>query len=599
MDEDRKRSMQGDRAALESELRALGAVFRGRRVKCPFHDDRTASGEVRLGSDGIWRYYCYAAGCGFKGDIFDVRSKATGRPVADLIRELCGGRGRGREYDYATAAELVAAIQRHHTVTNVYTYQRNGEIGAYALVIRCAEPGGRKTFLQASRVNGRYRLQAPPQPWPLYRLNRVMESGSIIVVEGEKCADALQRILPPDWAATTSMAGAGKAGCTDWTPLAGRRVYLWPDYDPPDPKTEARTGYVHMDDVAERLESLRPPAQIYWLDPEMMGLKEKGDAADFVSAGGTWEQLTIYLKECVEARGDAARLENHVEDIISGEWSSYDWPWSHVSESARCMYPGTITLLCGAPDARKSFMTMRAAMHWHQAGIPIAMALLEEPKRYHQMRALAMLAGNGDILDAQWARQHAAEFRAAYQTHRAAVESLSARMWCWPTAEITFRGLLRWMEERAAEGTKIIIIDPITAASVGNDRWIEDRNFMFGALNLVGRAGIRLLLVTHPRRGAKEGTLDEIAGGAAYPRHAQTVLLLSRVDPAVEKTVRTEFGPTTAKINAELKILKARHGMGHGRVIGMFFDGTLEFRQRGLVLPKPRRSTVYADGEII
>lgn len=49
-----------------------------------------------------------------------------------------------------------------------------------------------------------------------------------VVVEGEKCVDALASIGIP---AVTSLSGAGAASKTDWTPLAGKDVLIIADND--------------------------------------------------------------------------------------------------------------------------------------------------------------------------------------------------------------------------------------------------------------------------------------------------------------------------------------------------------------------------------
>jgi putative DNA primase/helicase len=52
-----------------------------------------------------------------------------------------------------------------------------------------------------------------------------------VLVEGEKCADALIR---QGIVATTAMNGAkAPVDKTDWTPLAGKAVLIWPDRDAP------------------------------------------------------------------------------------------------------------------------------------------------------------------------------------------------------------------------------------------------------------------------------------------------------------------------------------------------------------------------------
>ena len=52
----------------------------------------------------------------------------------------------------------------------------------------------------------------------------------VIVVEGEKTADAAGKIFP-DYVCMTSPFGAPSAAKADWTPLHGRTVVIWPDND--------------------------------------------------------------------------------------------------------------------------------------------------------------------------------------------------------------------------------------------------------------------------------------------------------------------------------------------------------------------------------
>ena len=84
----------------------------------------------------------------------------------------------------------------------------------------------------------RWRWKALPKPWPLYRLDELARrrDATVIVCEGEKAADAAQ-MLVPEYVAITSPSGSKNAGKADWSPLAGRRVLIWPDHDEPG------TGY--------------------------------------------------------------------------------------------------------------------------------------------------------------------------------------------------------------------------------------------------------------------------------------------------------------------------------------------------------------------
>jgi len=77
-----------------------------------------------------------------------------------------------------------------------------------------------------------WRMLAPPAPRPLYNLNLLAERREAIVLftEGEKAADAAQRLFP-EFVAVTTMNGAQSPEKTDLSSLAGRIVYIARDND--------------------------------------------------------------------------------------------------------------------------------------------------------------------------------------------------------------------------------------------------------------------------------------------------------------------------------------------------------------------------------
>jgi putative DNA primase/helicase len=103
------------------------------------------------------------------------------------------------------------------------------------------------TYCRIGHANGleRHARRAcgVPAPQPLYRLPELLANPTarVIVCEGEKKVDAVP-VLFPVYVGTTSMGGAKAAGKSDWTPLADRRVIIWPDNDEP--------GRGYADDVA-------------------------------------------------------------------------------------------------------------------------------------------------------------------------------------------------------------------------------------------------------------------------------------------------------------------------------------------------------------
>jgi hypothetical protein len=79
-----------------------------------------------------------------------------------------------------------------------------------------------------------WRSKAFPTPRPLYGLPRLTERPGVrvLIVAGEKCADSGMRCVPNR--VTLSGSGGEKAVTqTDWTPLDGRDVDIWPDHDAP------------------------------------------------------------------------------------------------------------------------------------------------------------------------------------------------------------------------------------------------------------------------------------------------------------------------------------------------------------------------------
>jgi putative DNA primase/helicase len=84
----------------------------------------------------------------------------------------------------------------------------------------------------ASGTHYEWCARGVPAPRPLCRLVELLENrrAPVCVCEGEKKADAVTRLFP-GYLGTTSMGGAKAARLSDWAPLAGRNVIIWPDHD--------------------------------------------------------------------------------------------------------------------------------------------------------------------------------------------------------------------------------------------------------------------------------------------------------------------------------------------------------------------------------
>jgi putative DNA primase/helicase len=129
-----------------------------------------------------------------------------------------------------------------------------GAISHY--VLRWNEGDGSKRILPLSWVRSAkgegWSFKAWPEGRLIYNLDKIVANrGALIIVcEGEKAADEAGKLYAHAYergvVATTSSGGTGAIGKTDWTPLAGRFVRIWPDAD--------EAGLKYASEVAKRLE---------------------------------------------------------------------------------------------------------------------------------------------------------------------------------------------------------------------------------------------------------------------------------------------------------------------------------------------------------
>lgn len=129
----------------------------------------------------------------------------------------------------------------------------------------------------------RWEWKAPPAPRPLLNLERLrVNTGTVLIVEGEKAADAAAKLYPRA-VVTTWPSGCKAIDKADWSPLTGRRIILWPDAD--------AVGQQAMDKLAQLL--LRLPADRVQMVTPPPDAPEGWDLAD-----ATWtpEEAAAYIK---------------------------------------------------------------------------------------------------------------------------------------------------------------------------------------------------------------------------------------------------------------------------------------------------------------
>lgn len=305
---------------------ALKAVGGGEwQGLCPFHDERTPSFTVVPGKGFV---HCF--GCGAHHDAIGFVMRAAGLDFRDACAAL-GAR------EHAPAIMRAAARQRGHggnvpLWVPIYPVPADApriEIGrevalwnpkrgrpwrfapqradAYrdghgrlmGYVLR-TEIGGQKITPQVTWCIGpdgsaRWCLRAFPSPKPLCGLDDLAArpDAPVLVVEGEKCRAAGAGALPVY--VVVCWPGGGKGvRWTNWAPLKGREVVLWPDADPQG--REAMLGFEHYDgrwqDGVAQYAHAAGAAEIRYVDTA--GQPDGWDIADALDEGWTPRQIAAW-----------------------------------------------------------------------------------------------------------------------------------------------------------------------------------------------------------------------------------------------------------------------------------------------------------------
>lgn len=295
----------------------------------------------------------------------------------------------------------------------------------------------------------------------------------------------------------------------------------------------------------------------------------------------------------------SADVRARIESAIAGQRVSISWPWRSVTRYANPCAPGAVTILCGEPGSGKSLAFQEAMLAWHQQGIPTAILHLEKNREYHQIRALAQLAGESSLTSDQWQRANPKEARMAEEEYRDVLNSYGATVFDDPDGSMTLEQVQTWMAARATEGARVVGVDPITAAASGPKPWEDDRRFIVACQAMAARHNCSVVLVTHPRNiTGTAPNMDQLAGGRAYSRLTDCVLWLQGHNPPEDGKITYACGEVGGEYNRSIALCKTRDGAGQGIIVAIAFDGaTLRTTELGPIQSKKKRKRAEQDYE--
>lgn len=288
-------TMEGVAKAYGVELITKGAEYVAR---CPFHADNSPSFTITPENK---TFYCF--GCGAGGDPFEFVMRATGctfPEALDKLADMSGAhpietpakRPRGRpgaepcpDPLCPPPASLRVAVGKDWIsmpVTGAWPYYDTaGNLWGYTCRVE-PEPG-KKDVIPVTWRAGKWAQGALPEPRWLYgsELLRAHPETQVLIVEGEKTADAARRLLPG--ALVLTWPGGCKAVAkANWSLIAGRKAVGWPDADEPGMAAMVRISDIH-----------NGPMRIVRTDPAW---PQGWDLADAEAEGWTTEQVRDYIK---------------------------------------------------------------------------------------------------------------------------------------------------------------------------------------------------------------------------------------------------------------------------------------------------------------
>lgn len=273
---------------------------------CPFHSEKTPSFKV---SPDKQIYHCF--GCGANGDAIAFLQAYQGISFREacaalgadtkVIKALAKAGGRGNWLPVSPVPDSAPEAPKAHYYRGVPSHiwdYRDGTGRLLGHVCRFATSSGGKEILPLTYCR---HVQSGKQEWkwvafaeprPLYGHDRLaaQPDAFVLVVEGEKCADAAQAELPE--LVVVSWPGGGKAvGKVDWSPLANRKVGGWADCDAKRAPLTRAEREATPDDVARAAVQAEKPLLPVHKQPGVAAMNKIASAV--MAAGGRWWDISI------------------------------------------------------------------------------------------------------------------------------------------------------------------------------------------------------------------------------------------------------------------------------------------------------------------
>ena len=248
---------------------------------------------------------------------------------------------KNKQRVYRSELEAIRAASHPHRLEQSWPYRSAvGEVVGHA--VRSQTANG-KHVKPVSRVNDGWAVQGMPAPRPLYRLPEIMDAAELHVFEGEKCVDAAASL---GMHATTWAGGCNAIHQSDWSVLASKSVYLWPDNDEPGR------------DAMDKLTLILEQHNCHVITVGLRGLPPKGDIVDWLDTKSEAAEPDALREELMEI----ARAADPTPRPISITCLVEQHPRMHTPVIDGLLRAAEVANIIAAPKVGKSWLSYGLAL---------------------------------------------------------------------------------------------------------------------------------------------------------------------------------------------------------------------------------------------
>jgi hypothetical protein len=411
-----------------------------------------------------------------------------------------------------------------------------------ASVVRYEPDGTRKgkTFRPYCfrTIEGQTKWRAgAPDLRPLYRLPSIAVTRAVVLTEGEGKADALAKL---GIQATSAMQGANApVDATDWSPLTGKDVTIWPDND--------AVGHAYAAAAATKLAQIGCQVRVVQVPP---GKTEGWDAADCITDGDDPRELLAQATE-QKAVSSAATLEKYFKVRSAGPYDLTKAPlmaW---------VVPGLlvkrkVTMLVAPAGIGKSMLSLSLSIMvalrfpwagWHPYSAEKVLVINAEDDYDDQMKRLTVAAAEMGVNPQEYAGRImlADEMSSLVAAHYDSKLDMVVQT---PLID----ALVAYMIEN---GIGVLVVDPFAETFEGKENSNDHlKQAAFIWREVARRANAAVLLIHHTKKGSGDmaGNADASRGGGALIAAVRVLKTLFEMTAAeaermgIEEEERLRYG---------------------------------------------------------